>query len=171
VFALIVSGFGLVYYFAPDVEQEWKWITPGAVFATITWMIISLGFRWYVSAFANYQKTYGAIGAAIVALLWFYVSGIAILAGAEMNALIEHASPEGKDPGEKVPGQKEAEAAAEGAADRSSAAAWTPSRALPPAAAYARRSRSSELLLGGAALVAELAAVIAMHVRRVKTRS
>jgi membrane protein len=57
-----------------------------------------------VSAFGDYQKTYGAIGGVIVALLWFYVSGLAILMGAEMNAVIEHASPMGKDPGEKVPG-------------------------------------------------------------------
>jgi len=163
ILALIVTGFGLVYYFAPDVKQEWKWITPGAVFATIVWLLASLGFRWYVSAFANYQKTYGAIGAAIVALLWFYVSGIAMLLGAEMNALIEHSSPEGKDPGEKVPGQKEAEGQAAAASSADAV------RGLQPA--YAHRSRTSELVIGGAALIAELAAVVAMHVRRVKSRS
>jgi len=163
VLALIVTGFGLVYYFAPDVKQEWKWITPGAVFATIVWLLASLGFRWYVSAFANYQKTYGAIGAAIVALLWFYVSGVAMLLGAEMNALLEHSSPEGKDPGEKVPGQKEAERQAAPASSADADRAWQP--------AYARRSRTSELVIGGAALIAELAAVVAMHVRRVKSRS
>jgi membrane protein len=163
VFALIVTGFGLVYYFAPDVEQEWKWITPGAVFATVVWLVASLAFRWYVSAFANYQKTYGAIGAAIVALLWFYMSGIAILAGAEMNALIEHSSPEGKDPGEKVPGQKEAEAHAPSSALQRAAGV--------PEPAYARRSRTSELVIGAAALVAELTAVVAMHLRRVRSRT
>jgi len=163
VLALIVTGFGLVYYFAPDVKQEWKWITPGAVFATIVWLLASLGFRWYVSAFANYQKTYGAIGAAIVALLWFYVSGVAMLLGAEMNALLEHSSPEGKDPGEKVPGQKEAEHQAAPASSADADRAWQP--------AYAHRSRTSELVIGGAALIAELAAVVAMHVRRVKSRS
>ena len=119
-----------------------------------------------MSAFANYQKTYGAIGAAIVALLWFYVSGVAILLGAEMNALIEHSSPEGKAPGEKVPGEKEKEA------DRRPAAVAPPRRqAGVPQPAYARRSRTSELVIGGAALVAELAAVVAMHLRRVKSRS
>jgi membrane protein len=162
VFVLISTGFGLVYYFSPDVEQEWKWITPGSLFATIVWILISLGFRWYVSAFADYQKTYGAIGAAIVALLWFYVSGIAMLLGAEMNALIEHSSPEGKDPGEKVPGQKEAEGA-------TAEPAPAPSRPAQPA--YAHRSRASELIIGGVALVAELAAVVAMHLRRVKSRT
>src|SRR5947208_6793938 len=67
VLALIAAGFGLVYYFGPDVKQEWRWISPGSAFATIIWLLISLGFRFYVGAFANYQKTYGAIGAAIVA--------------------------------------------------------------------------------------------------------
>ena len=165
VFALIGTGFGLVYYYAPDVEQEWKWITPGSVFATIVWLVASLAFRWYVSAFADYQKTYGAIGAAIVALLWFYVSGAAILLGAEMNALIEHSSPEGKDPGEKVPGEKEAE--------KHAPVPTVPPRqdSGVPQPAYARRSRTSELVIGGVALVAELAAVVAMHLRRIKSRS
>jgi membrane protein len=93
-----------VYYVAPDVQQRVIWIAPGSVFATIVWVLISLGFKWYVSAFATYQKTYGAIGGVIVALLWLYVSGLAILMGAEMNAVIEHASPIGKHLGEKVTG-------------------------------------------------------------------
>jgi len=166
VFALIVTAFGLVYYFAPDVEQEWRWITPGAVFATVLWLLVSLGFRWYVAAFANYQKTYGAIGAAIVALLWFYVSGLAMLVGAEMNALIEHSSPEGKDPGEKVPGEKE-QAAAAGSGQPG------PMRlpATPAQPAYSVRSRTSDALIGGLAIVAELAAIVAIHVRRAKSRS
>jgi len=93
-----------------------------------------------------------------------------MLIGAEMNALLEHSSPEGKDPGEKVPGQKEAEGipASRGSGARDSSA---PARLPQPRPAFARRSRTSELLIGGAALVAELAAVIAMHVRRVRTRS
>ena len=108
--ALVAVGIGLVYYIAPDVKQEVVWIAPGAIFAMIVWLLISLGFKWYVAEFANYQKTYGAIGAVIVALTWFYLSGVAMLAGAEMNATIEHASPEGKDPGEKVPGENESRA-------------------------------------------------------------
>src|SRR5205085_1072180 len=61
--ALMITGVGIVYYVAPDVKQEWVWITPGAVFATGVWLLISLGFKWYTSAFTNYQKTYGSIGA------------------------------------------------------------------------------------------------------------
>ena len=169
VFGLVVTGFGLVYYFAPDVEQEWKWITPGAVFATVVWLVASLAFRWYVGAFANYQKTYGAIGAAIVALLWFYVSGVAILLGAEMNALIEHSSLEGKDPGEKVPGEKKAEKETAAAAARARGVAGVVAGASQPPSEG--RSRTSELVIGAVALVAELAAVVAMHLRRVKARS
>jgi membrane protein len=106
VFALVSTGIGLVYYFAPDAEQEWVWITPGALIATVLWLIASLAFRVYVTRFGNYNATYGAIGGVMVLLLWFYVSSLAILVGAEMNAEIEHASPHGKEPGEKVPGQR-----------------------------------------------------------------
>jgi membrane protein len=105
-FLLVSTAIGLVYYFAPDAEQDWVWITPGAVIATLLWVLISLGFKFYVANFTDYNATYGAVGAVIVLLLWFYISGFAILVGAELNAEIEHASPHGKDPGEKVPGEK-----------------------------------------------------------------
>lgn len=106
VFLLVSTGIGLVYYFAPDAEQNWVWITPGAVFATLLWIIISLGFKLYVAQFGNYNETYGAIGGVMVLLLWLYLSGVAVLMGAELNAEIEHASPHGKAVGEKVPGEK-----------------------------------------------------------------
>jgi len=103
---LITAGIGLIYYFAPDAEQDWEWITPGAFVATMLWLIASLGFKLYVANFADYNATYGSIGGVIVLLLWLYISSLAILAGAEMNAEIEHASPHGKAAGEKVPGQR-----------------------------------------------------------------
>ncbi|HEY6362574.1 MAG TPA: YhjD/YihY/BrkB family envelope integrity protein [Vicinamibacterales bacterium] len=106
VFALASTGIAVIYYFAPDVEQEWIWLTPGSVFATTVWLMASLGFKYYVANMGAYVETYGAIGGVMVLLLWFYLSGLAILIGAEMNAEIEHASPYGKDEGEKVPGQK-----------------------------------------------------------------
>jgi membrane protein len=106
VFALVATGIGLVYYFAPDAEQDFVWLTPGSVLATLLWLLFSLGFKIYVTNFSDYNETYGAIGGVIVLLLWFYTSGLAILIGAEMNAEIEHASPYGKDPGEKVAGEK-----------------------------------------------------------------
>jgi membrane protein len=106
VFAIVCLAVGLVYYFGPDADQDWVYITPGAVTSAILWILVSLGFKFYTSNFGNYNATYGAVGAVIVLLLWFYMSGLAILVGAEMNAEIEHASPHGKAPGEKVPGQR-----------------------------------------------------------------
>jgi membrane protein len=104
-FYLISLGFGLVYYLAPDAEQLWPWIVPGSRFATLLWLLISVGFRFYVMHFGQYSKMYGTIGAAIVVLVWFYLSGLVLLVGAELNSELEHASPYGKNEGEKVPGQ------------------------------------------------------------------
>ena len=106
VFVLIVTAFGLVYYFAPDVEQEFVWITPGSLLATTLWILGSLGFRFYIVNFGSYNETYGAIGGVMVLLLWLYITGLVIVVGAEMNAEIEHASPHGKDEGEKAPGER-----------------------------------------------------------------
>ena len=101
VFVLIATGIGLIYYFGPDADQDWVWITPGAVAATVLWLLVSLLFKIYVANFTDYEGSYGTVGGVIVVLLWFYVSGIAILTGAELNAEIEHASPYGKAPGQK----------------------------------------------------------------------
>jgi membrane protein len=105
-FALITIAVGLVYYFAPDAEQEWVWITPGSILATALWLLASLLFRIYVVSFGDYQATYGALGGVVVLMLWMYLTALAIVIGAEVNAEIEHASPWGKEPGEKVPGQR-----------------------------------------------------------------
>jgi membrane protein len=91
-FALVAAALGCIYQFAPDTRHEWVWFTPGSVTATAIWLLISLAFKWYVSHFADYQKTYGAIGAVMIALLWFYFTGLAILIGAQLDATIEHAS-------------------------------------------------------------------------------
>jgi membrane protein len=106
VFALASIGIAMVYYYAPDAEQDWVWLTPGSVFATTLWLLASLGFKYYVANLGNYTETYGVIGGFMVLMLWFYISGLVILIGAEMNAEIEHASPYGKEEGEKVPGEK-----------------------------------------------------------------
>ena len=107
IFVLVVTGIGLVYYFAPDAEQEWVWVTPGSILATVLWVVVSLGFKAYISYFGNYNETYGTLGAFIMLLTWFYLSGLAILVGAEVNAEIEHASPYGKDVGEESTGREE----------------------------------------------------------------
>lgn len=106
VFALAASAIALVYYFAPDVEQDWVWITPGSIFATLIWVLVSLALKLYYQFVPDANAAYGAVGGIMVLLLWFYLSGIALLLGAELNAEIEHASPYGKDPGERVPGEK-----------------------------------------------------------------
>jgi membrane protein len=108
IIALVSFATGLVHYFAPDAEQRWVWITPGAVLTTVLWLVASLGFKIYVSNLGAYTETYGTIGGVMVLLLWFYISGLVMLLGAELNAEIEHASPYGKAAGEKVPGQKRA---------------------------------------------------------------
>jgi membrane protein len=106
VFALVATGIGLVYYFAPDVDQDWVFLTPGSVVATVLWLVGSLGFRFYVVNFGSYNETYGAIGGVMVLLLWLYLSALVVIIGAEMNAEIEHASEHGKAAGEKRPGER-----------------------------------------------------------------
>src|SRR5687768_7304471 len=96
----------IVYYFAPVAVQDWVWLTPGSILATFLWLAASIGFKFYIASMGTYTETYGAIGGVMVLMLWFYISGIVLLLGAEMNAEIEHASPYGKDEGEKVPGQR-----------------------------------------------------------------
>lgn len=106
VFVFVAMAIGLVYYFAPDVEQDWVWITPGSIFATLLWLVVSLGLKLYYQLMPDANAAYGTIGGVMVLMLWFYCSGLALLLGAELNAEIEHASPYGKEPGERVPGEK-----------------------------------------------------------------
>jgi membrane protein len=108
VMALVAVGIGLVYYLAPAVEQHWRWVTPGSVVALVLWLIASFGLRFYVTNFANYNATYGSIGGVILLMLWLYLSGLAILLGAEVNSEIEHAAarrgaPDAKEAGEQDP--------------------------------------------------------------------
>ena len=172
VFGLVALGIALIYYFAPDAEQEWIWITPGSVVATVLWVLISLGFKFYVANFGSYNATYGAIGGVIVTMLWFYVSSLAVLLGAELNAEIEHASPYGKDPGEKIIDEKKKiGAVAERAWARRQAGTLQPAMALancdvdddlPPAMPPPPpRARLSDWILGGVALVEAVAVAYA----------
>ena len=105
-FALVVSGIGLIYYFAPDAEQDWAWITPGSLVAAVLWLLGSLAFRYYVVNFGSYQSTYGTVTGVMLLLLWFYLTGLVVVLGAEVSAELEHASDWGKAPGERVIGQK-----------------------------------------------------------------
>lgn len=103
IIVLMMVAVALMYYVMPDVRQDFRFITPGSVLAVVVWILASLGFAFYVQTFADYNAMYGSIGAIIVLLLYFYISAAVLLLGAEMNAVIEHMSDEGKDKGEKVP--------------------------------------------------------------------
>ncbi|AYG46142.1 YihY/virulence factor BrkB family protein [Pseudomonas sp. Leaf58] len=102
---LMMVAVALIYYVMPDVKQQFRFITPGSVLAVVVWIVASLGFAYYVKTFADYNAMYGSIGAIIVLLLYFYISAAVLLLGAEMNAVIEHMSSEGKNPGEKDVGE------------------------------------------------------------------
>ena len=91
---LVSSAIAIVYYFGPDARQQWREVVPGAIAATSLWLLISMGFKGYVAKFTDFNASYGAVGGVIAVLLWFYVSGIAILLGAELNAEIEQVSRE-----------------------------------------------------------------------------
>jgi membrane protein len=91
----------LLYYVLPDVEQDFKFITPGSVFGVVLWVLASWAFSKYVASFGSYDKTYGALGGVVVLLLWMWLTSLVLLVGAEINALIEHRSPEGKREGAK----------------------------------------------------------------------
>ena len=100
-FSLVTFAIGLLYYFGPDADQDWVWISPGAIAATILWLVVSLAFKIYVANFTDYNASYGAIGGVILLMLWFYLSSLVILAGAELNSEIDHTSLHGQPPGEK----------------------------------------------------------------------
>jgi membrane protein len=89
---LVITALALVYYYGPDVRQKWVWFSPGAALATLLWLGISLGFRGYLQFAADYDAAYGTIGGVIILLLWLYLSGFAILVGAELNSEIDNAS-------------------------------------------------------------------------------
>lgn len=102
---LAVLGFDLVYNFASAATPNDRvWLTPGAVFGVTLWLAASLGFRLYVTYFGYYSRIYGSLGAVILMLLWFYLTGAAILIGGEVNSEIVtggHA-PAGEEPGNET---------------------------------------------------------------------
>jgi membrane protein len=98
---LMMLLWALLYYVLPDVEQKFRFITPGSVLGVIVWVLASWGFSKYVANFGKYDATYGSVGGAIVMLLWMWLSSLVLLLGAEVNAVIEHKSAEGKRAGAK----------------------------------------------------------------------
>ena len=94
---LMVLSFEVMYYFCPDVQNKrWRWFTPGGLIGLLGWVAGSLALRVYLHYFNSYSVTYGSLGAVIILLLWFYLTGAMILLGGEVNSEIEHAVAEKK---------------------------------------------------------------------------
>ena len=89
-FAVTTLIFALIYYVTPDVKhRSFKWITPGAVVGVLLWLAASVGFSFYLSNFASLNALYGAFTGAIVLVFWLWLTNVALLFGAELNAAIE----------------------------------------------------------------------------------
>jgi membrane protein len=94
---LLLLQFSTIYYFAPDLKaKRWHWVTPGAVIGILGWVVSSLGLRLYLHFFNSFTITYGSLGAVIVLLTWFYITGLMLLLGAEINSEIQAAVMEKK---------------------------------------------------------------------------
>jgi membrane protein len=97
--AFVLMTFNILYVCAPNVKhRRWHWLMPGTIVGVALWLGVSFGFKLYLSFFNTYTLTYGSIGAVIILLLWFYLSGIAILVGGEVNSEIEKAAGRSKAP-------------------------------------------------------------------------
>jgi membrane protein len=90
ILVVVMTMFAILYWAAPNVKHpRFRWITPGSVAGVLLWIAASAGFAFYVANFATYNKTYGALGGVIVFLVWLWISNIAVLLGAELNAEVE----------------------------------------------------------------------------------
>jgi membrane protein len=96
----------LAYYALPDVEQEFKFITPGSVLGTLAALVATWGFGEYAAHFGSYDVAYGSIGGVIILMTWFYILGLIYIVGGEINATVEHESPEGKSEGARAAGRR-----------------------------------------------------------------
>jgi len=101
-FVMVLLSFALTFFVAPDSDQRWEWISPGSLIGTALFLGVSLLFRVYVHNFANYDKTYGPLGGVMVLLFWFWISALVLLGAAQMNKIIEDASPLGKSFGQRI---------------------------------------------------------------------
>jgi membrane protein len=87
---MVLFGLAVLYRFGPDLDNPyWRWISPGAVFAAVAWLIGSGLLSWYLASFANYNKTYGSLGAGIGMMMWLWMTAIVVLVGAEFNSAID----------------------------------------------------------------------------------
>jgi membrane protein len=90
ILVVVMTMFAILYWASPNVKHpKFRWITPGSVVGVLLWIVASAAFAFYVASFASYNKTYGALGGVIVFLVWLWISNIAVLLGAELNAEVE----------------------------------------------------------------------------------
>ncbi len=90
-FAVVMFGLSLLFRFGPSRrDAKWRWVSVGSAFAAFAWLAVSIAFSWYLSKFADYNATYGSLGAVIGLMMWLWLSITVILVGAELNAEIEH---------------------------------------------------------------------------------
>ena len=99
---LLTATVTVVYWIAPDVEQRFQFVTPGAFLAVLVWCAASLAFDFYVRNVGKFDQIYGSVGTAIVLLLYFFISSVILLLGAELNAAVEFYAPAGKNAGDKT---------------------------------------------------------------------
>jgi membrane protein len=111
---IVLFAFALVYYFAPDVEQRFRYVSPGSIMAVAMWVLFSLLFRLYVENFGSYSATFGSFAGIIILMLYIYYSSFIMLVGAEVNQVIEEHVPEGKNEGEKTLNTEQQSSQAEG---------------------------------------------------------
>jgi membrane protein len=88
-FVLVGVMFAVLYWASPNAKQGVRWVSPGGVLAVVVWVVASGGFAVYVANFGSYNKTYGSLTAVIIFLVWLWISNIALLLGAELNAELE----------------------------------------------------------------------------------
>lgn len=88
--AAVMVLFALFYYIGPNRQPpQWKWVSPGGLIGGALWILVSIGFGFYVENFSTYGETYGPLAAVIVLIFWLYLSSMAILIGGELNAELE----------------------------------------------------------------------------------
>ncbi|GER68468.1 putative ribonuclease-like protein YfkH [Weizmannia acidilactici] len=87
---LLFLIFSVLYFFAPNEKFGCLTVVPGAIFATVGWIAASLALSFYVNHFGNYNATYGSLGGMIIMMLWFYISGIILIFGGELNAILNN---------------------------------------------------------------------------------
>ena len=89
--ALAITAAATLYRYGPDRKKaKWEWITPGTVFASVVWLVLTFGFGFYVAHFGNYNKTYGSLATVVILVTWLYLSAYVFLFGAELNSELEH---------------------------------------------------------------------------------